>query len=199
MLLKDIKIELAKLLIGLSVIKTDKAVLSYNGEDLVAGMEVWIDENDEKTSVEDGDYTTEDGRVITVKDGKVISIVDTNAEIDAESEITENVIENAEEDSTEVENVETEDTPVQAEEEPVQGEDTQTAIDKLREEVNELYKIVDTLLKKLEITREEADERFKKLECMSIAKPATEEFEQPTSRKTGDAKLDKFLSKFGNN
>ena len=178
MLLKDIKIELAKLLIGLSVIKTDKAVLSYNGEDLVAGMEVWIDENDEKTSVEDGDYTTEDGKVITVKDGKVISIVDTNAEIDAESEITENVIENAEEDSTESEIVETEDTPV---------------------EVNELYKIVDALLKKLEITREEADERFKKLECMSIAKPATEEFEQPTSRKTGDAKLDKFLSKFGNN
>ena len=40
--LQRIKEELAKLLIKYSVVKTDKAVLEYDGENLVAGMDVYV-------------------------------------------------------------------------------------------------------------------------------------------------------------
>ena len=85
--LEKIKAELAKLLIKYSVVKTDKAVLEYDGEELVAGMDVVItDENGDKVAAEDGEYVTEDNKVITVKDGKVESIVDKAAEVDAEED-----------------------------------------------------------------------------------------------------------------
>ena len=75
--LEKIKAELAKLLIKYSVVKTDKAVLEYDGEELVAGMDVYItNEEGEKVAAEDGEYVTEDNKVIVVKDGKVESIVD---------------------------------------------------------------------------------------------------------------------------
>ena len=70
-------------------------------------------------------------------------------------------------------------------------EDVNTAIDELRKEVDELYKIVDSLLKKVGETRDEADERFKKLEEMSLAKPAAEEFEAISTSKKDD-KVSKF-------
>ena len=74
-------------------------------------------------------------------------------------------------------------------------EDVNTAIDELRKEVDELYKIVDSLLKKVGENRDEADERFKKLEEMSLAKPASEEFEALSKpQSTGNKKLDKFLN-----
>ena len=156
--LEKIKAELAKLLIKYSVVKTDKAVLEYDGEELVAGMDVYItDENGEKVAAEDGEYVTEDNKTITVKDGKGESIVDKAAEVDAEEE--EPVAEE----------------PVA--EEPTKEEDVNTAIDELRKEVDELYKIVDGLMNKVGENRDEADERLKKLECKSMAKPASEEFE----------------------
>ena len=182
--LEKIKAELAKLLIKYSVVKTDKAVLEYDGEDLVAGMDVYVtDENGDKVPAEDGEYTTEDNKVITVKDGKVESIVDPIAEVDAE-----------EEEKKEDEQV-AEDEKDEKKEEEVSLEDVNTAIDELRKEVDELYKIVDSLLQKVGENREEADERLKKLECKSLAKPASEEFEALGGlQKTGNKKLDKFLS-----
>ena len=179
--LEKIKAELAKLLIKYSVVKTDKAVLEYDGEELVAGMDVYItNEDGDKVPAEDGEYVTEDNKTITVKDGKVESIVDPVAEVDAE------------EDEPMV------DEPVAEEpvaEEPTKEEDVNTKIDELRKEVDELYKIVDSLLQKVGETRDEADERLKKLECKSLAKPASEEFEAlGRLQKTGNKKLDKFLS-----
>ena len=179
--LEKIKAELAKLLIKYSVVKTDKAVLEYDGEELVAGMDVYItNEDGDKLPAEDGEYVTEDNKTITVKDGKVESIVDPVAEVDAE------------EDEPMV------DEPVAEEpvaEEPTKEEDVNTKIDELRKEVDELYKIVDSLLQKVGETRDEADERLKKLECKSLAKPASEEFEAlGRLQKTGNKKLDKFLS-----
>ena len=178
--LEKIKAELAKLLIKYSVVKTDKAVLEYEGEELVAGMDVFItDENGDKVPAEDGDYVTEDNKTITVKDGKVESIVDKAAEVDAEEEepmVNEPVAEE----------------PVA--EEPTKEEDVNTAIDELRKEVDELYKIVDSLLQKVGETREEADERLKKLECKSMAKPASEEFEAISRRANKFDKVSKFLN-----
>lgn len=187
--LEKIKAELAKLLIKYSVVKTDRAVLEYDGENLVAGMDVYItDENGDKVPAEDGEYTTEDNKKITVKDGKVESIVDPVAEVDAEEE-------EKKEDEPMEEPIAEEPMPEDKKEDEVNLEDVNTAIDELRKEVDELYKIVDSLLKKVGETRDEADERLKKLECKSLAKPASEEFEAlGRLQKTGNKKLDKFLS-----
>lgn len=189
--LEKIKAELAKLLIKYSVVKTDKAVLEYDGEDLVAGADVYVtDENGDKVAAEDGEYLTEDNKVITVKDGKVESIVDKAAEVDAEED------EKKEDEPVAEEPVVEEPMPEdKKEEEKVDLEDVNTAIDEMRKEIDELYKIVDSLLQKVGETRDEADERLKKLECKSLAKPASEEFEAlGRLQKTGNKKLDKFLS-----
>ena len=189
--LEKIKAELAKLLIKYSVVKTDKAVLEYEGEDLVAGMDVFItDENGDKVPAEDGDYVTEDNKVITVKDGKVESIVDKAADVEAEEDEKKEDEPIAEEPAKEEEPM-----PEDKKEDEVNLEDVNTAIDEMRKEIDELYKIVDSLLKKVGETRDEADERLKKLECKSLAKPASEEFEAlGRLQKTGNKKLDKFLS-----
>ena len=190
--LEKIKAELAKLLIKYSVVKTDKAVLEYDGEDLVAGMDVYItNENGDKVPAEDGEYTTEDNKVITVKDGKVDSIIDKAADVDAAEE------EEKPKDEPMVEEPAKEEEPMPDEpkEDEVNLEDVNVAIDEMRKEIDELYKIVDSLLQKVGETRDEADERLKKLECKSVAKPAYEEFEAlGRLQKTGNKKLDKFLS-----
>ena len=189
--LEKIKAELAKLLIKYSVVKTDKAVLEYEGEELVAGMDVYItDEEGNKVPAEDGEYTTEDNKVITVMNGKVESIVDKAADVEAEEE------EKKEDEPMEEPTKEEEPMPEDdKKDEEVSLEDVNTAIDELRKEVDELYAIVDDLMKKLGENRDEADERLKKLECKSLAKPASEEFEAiGRLQKTGNKKLDKFLS-----
>ena len=171
--LEKIKAELAKLLIKYSVVKTDKAVLEYDGEDLVAGMDVYItDENGDKVPAEDGEYVTEDNKVITVKDGKVESIIDKAADVEAAEE------EKKEDEPMEEPTKEEEPMPEdKKEDEEVSLEDINTSIDEMRKEIDELYKIVDSLLKKVGETRDEADERLKKLECKSLVKFVLDEFE----------------------
>lgn len=177
--LSVIKAKLAAILAQMSVVKTDKAVLEYDGEDLKAGMGVYVsNEEGERTPAEDGEYTTEDGKVIVVKDGMVESITDPIAEVDGEDE--EPVEENP------VEEVPVEEPKAEELEEPVEEEPKETtedAIAKIREEINELYKLVDSILDKIGETRDEADARFKKLEQMSAAKPAEEVLEGSTEIK----------------
>ena len=186
--LEKIKAELAKLLIKYSVVKTDKAVLEYEGEELVAGMDVYItNEEGDKVPAEDGEYTTEDNKVISVKDGKVESIIDKAADVEAEED-------EKKEDEPMVEPVAEEPMPEDKKEDEINLEDVNTAIDELRKEVDELYKIVDSLLKKVGETRDEADERLKKLECKSLAKPASEEFEAISRRANKFDKVSKFLN-----
>lgn len=187
MKLQKIKEELAKLLIKYSVVKTDKAVLEYDGEDLVAGMDVFItNEEGEKVPAEDGEYITEDNKTITVANGRVESIIDPIAEVDAEEEEKEEVVDEPKDEPV------AEDEKDEKEEEKVSLEDVNTKIDELRKEVDELYKIVDSLLKKVGETRDQADERFKKLEEMSLAKPIVEEFEAISTSKKDD-KVSRFL------
>lgn len=170
--LEKIKAKLAQILAQLSVVKTDKAVLEYDGEDLVAGMAVYVtNEEGERVAPEDGEYITEDSKVIVIKDGKVESITDPVAEVDAEEE------------------PKPEDAPKEEEmeEEPVEDEPKETtedAIVKIREEINELYKLVDSILDKIGEDRKQADERFSKIEQMSAAQPAQEVIE-----KTAEVKL----------
>lgn len=69
-------------------VTTDKGVLRWEtDEDLKAGDTVfYINENGEPVKPEDGDYKTEDGKVIRVADGKVVEIVDDRAEVSEEGE-----------------------------------------------------------------------------------------------------------------
>ena len=68
-------------------IETDKGKLEWDNEDedLKAGDAVYItDEDGNRNPAPDGDYTTEDGKVIKVADGKVTEIVDPKAEVSEE-------------------------------------------------------------------------------------------------------------------
>ena len=66
---------------------TDKGELIWDGEeDLKEGDSVFVDKDGERVPAEDGDYTTEDGKVIKVVDGKVKSITDPVAEVAPEME-----------------------------------------------------------------------------------------------------------------
>lgn len=186
----------------MSVLKTDKAVLEYEGDELTAGINVYItNEDDERVAPEDGDYATEDGKVITVKDGKVDTIVEKEDEIEADDAADVDVVAEEVAEEEVVEEV-VEEPKEEAVEEEVKAEEPETRdeeIAKLREEINELYKLVDSILEKIGETRKEADERFTKLEQMSAAKPASEEFEAVKEvKKSGNSKLDRFLSNYGN-
>lgn len=68
---------------------TDKGELIWEGEgDLKAGDAVFVkDENGENVAAPDGDYKTEDGKIIKVADGKVTEIVDDDAQVGSEEEL----------------------------------------------------------------------------------------------------------------
>ena len=196
--LSKIKAELAKLLLKHSAISTDKAVIEYDGEELAEGVEVYsTDENGEKVAVADGQYTTEDNKVITVKDGKVESIIEVEETVEAEEEEKKD---DTNEQKEVVDEQPTDSVNEDETEEEVKLEDVNSEIETLKKEIAELYAIVEELVKKVGDEVGETDERLKKLECKSQAKPVVEEFEQVTkSQNTGNAKLDKFLSKYGKN
>lgn len=84
----QIKAKLAAMLGKFGNVTTDKATLSWDGDgELEAGMEVYIlDEDGNRNKPEDGDYTTEDGKVIAVADGIVTEIRDAEAEVAPEEE-----------------------------------------------------------------------------------------------------------------
>ena len=61
---------------------TDKGELLWDGdEDLKAGDEVFVENEGERQPAPDGEYATEDGKVIVVVDGKVAEIKDAEAEV----------------------------------------------------------------------------------------------------------------------
>ena len=63
-------------------VATDKGELVWEGEDdLAAGMEVFVENEEGRTPAPDGEYTIEDGKVIVVVEGKVSEIRDPRAEV----------------------------------------------------------------------------------------------------------------------
>lgn len=91
-----IKERLASLLIEVefATVKTDKAVFEYDGEELVEGTKVYVidEETNERVAAADGEYTTEDNKVITVSNGEVVSIVEKEEE-PTEEPVAEEVVE----------------------------------------------------------------------------------------------------------
>ena len=80
---KGLMARLARLLVEMGNVTTDKGVLAWDGdEDLKAGDAVYIeDEDGNRTQAADGDYTTADGKVIVVAGGEVSEIRDAVAEV----------------------------------------------------------------------------------------------------------------------
>lgn len=78
---KSFKMFFRSLLTKLGEVKTDKAVLTYDGDgELEVGMEVFVeteaDDTIEYVHPEDGEYVMEDGRTIVIKAGIVEEIKD---------------------------------------------------------------------------------------------------------------------------
>ena len=76
---KSFKMFFRSLLTKFGEVKTDKAVLTYDGDgELEVGMEVFVeteaDDTIEYMHPEDGEYLAEDGRTIVIKDGFVEEI-----------------------------------------------------------------------------------------------------------------------------
>lgn len=187
-----IKERLASLLIEVefATLKTDKAVLEYDGEEIAVGTKVYVvdEETTERVAAEDGQYTTEDNKVIEVANGEVISIEEKEAEPTEEPKEVEPEaepdVEGAEEEPKEGEE------PV---EEPIE-EPKEDEIAILKGRVAELEIVVAELIDIIDKMKADTEEKFSKI---SLAKPAEEEFEQVISKKTGDAKLDRFLERYG--
>lgn len=156
--LTKIRLRLSKLLVKLSEVPTDLGVL-YKSEDgeLVVGDLVYVtEESGEFIPAPTGDYKAEK---VTYKvvDGKISEIVEETVEEPIKEEL---------------EDVPSPDGSVEA---------TPEAIVEIRKEVNELYDIVDKLVKKMEeIDSKIADNQttIEKMSSMSAAKPAVEEIEK---------------------
>ena len=93
---KSFKMFFRSLLTKLGEVKTDKAVLTYDGDgELEVGMEVFVeteaDDNIEYVHREDGEYVMEDGRTIVVRAGIVEEIKDKVEEMPAEEPASENM------------------------------------------------------------------------------------------------------------
>ena len=85
--IKDPEAEVEPATEEMGKVSTDKGDLLYDGEeDLKEGDAVFVEKDGENVPADDGDYTTEDGKVIKVVDGKVASITDPAAEVAPEME-----------------------------------------------------------------------------------------------------------------
>lgn len=95
------RIKLAKMLLKLAAISTDKAELIYEG-DLMEGTEVFVERDGEIVIAEDGEYTTDDNTIV-VSEGRVTEIRVTE---DETIETEEVVIEEPQEEDNRVKELE---------------------------------------------------------------------------------------------
>ena len=135
--------KLSKMLVKLSETKTDKGVLIADNE-LAVGVEVFIDTEGELTPAEDGEYLTEDSKIV-VKDGKVEDI-----------QMIEDVKEEVKEE------VKNEEIVEEVLEEPVAPQE---------DEKDAKIKELETLLEEKEKLVKELEEKVKELED-KLAEPA---------------------------
>lgn len=160
MKIEKIKEALRKILASFGSIATDKGTVVWEGEeDLKEGDAVHgIDEEGNSIDLEDGEYSTEDMKVITIADGKVVSIEDLDAEVAPAEEPA------AEEPQAE-ENAEEEETP---------AEEEAPAVDERDQRIADL----EAEIARLEEENGALKERIKELEGEPAAEPAAEEFKK---------------------
>lgn len=160
----NIKEKFRNVLVRMRVVTTDKAILVWDGEeDLKQGDKVYVEEEgEERKPAPDGDYKTEDGKIIKVANGVVTEIVDPEAEVAPE---------------------EMDDTPDPDEKDPGTREDE----DELWARVNNLKEEIESLKKEVDAMRgrqTEMSNQVEKLAKSPAGKQAHEEFDE---RKGDDA------------
>lgn len=164
-----------KLLVSLAAVNTDKGILLWDGEeDLKQGDAVFVEENGERKDAPDGDYTTEDGKVIKVANGKVAELIDPEAEV-AEQPGEEQMAE---------------ETP----EEVAEEAGTKNDEDELWAKFNDLAKRVEALEAEVAAGKERADKMSADIEAFGktpAAAPAHEEFKEHSQKSSGNEKLDR--------
>jgi hypothetical protein len=163
--LKKIKAVLRNLLVEMGEVSTDKGILVWDGdEDIKVGDAVkGIDEEGNDIEVADGDYTTEDGKVIVVAEGKVTEIKEPE-EMPAE-EPTE------------------EEKPVEAE-----GEPTEEPTEPVEDEKDAKIKALEEEIKAKDAEIEELKAKIAELENEPAAKPAEEEFAKAEAKEDNTPK-----------
>jgi hypothetical protein len=163
--LKKIKAVLRNLLVEMGEVSTDKGILVWDGdEDIKVGDAVkGIDEEGNDIEVADGEYTTEEGKVIVVAEGKV-------------TEIKEPEEMPAEEPTEEEKPVEAEGEPNEEPTEPVEDE-KDAKIKALEEEIASKDKEIEELKAKIA-----------ELENEPAAKPAEEEFAKAEAKEDNSPK-----------
>lgn len=156
---------LRSLLLEFGEVSTDKGVIVFDGDELVEGMMVHgIDEQGNEVQLEDGEYRTEDKKVITIENSRVSEIRDDSAEVSTDEPSAE-----------EPENQENadDDPAIEPVEEPSNDEpetdEKDALIEQLKEQIAQLQEENSQLkdrIKELEETPAamSADESFEKLE-----------------------------------
>jgi len=153
--LNKIKEMLKSILVEFGEVSTDKGVIVFDGDELEAGMTVrGVDEEGNEVALEDGDYRTEDKKIITIADGKVVEIKDDEAEVATDEPTT----------SEEMEDPQPETEP-ETEPEP--------EVD----EKDELIKQLQAEIERLTAENEELKNRIAELEKQPAAPNANEAFE----------------------
>lgn len=160
--LKKIKQVLRTLLVEMNEISTDAGIITWDGEeDIKIGDEVkGMDEEGNSIDIADGEYTTEDKKVIVVSEGKV-------SEIREPEEKTE---EKPDEDNQE--------EPVKAEEETTDEPEDEPKEDEKDSRIKELED--EIAAKNAEI--EQLKAKIAELEKEPAAQPAAEEFEKADAK-----------------
>lgn len=155
---EKLKVALKSMLsVKLAEIVTDKETLIFDAEELAEGVEVFIKREEEIVPAEDGEYTSEDGRIIVVAEGKVTEIKEVEKEkVEVEAEVI----------------VEPTDAPVE-----VEVEDDEL-MRKMEEITGALTEILNSIAA-LEGRIDDINERVTKLEKEPIADPVEVEVEEP--------------------
>jgi hypothetical protein len=183
MKLGKLKIALQRMLAEtFAQVSTSRGILAWDGEAEMpeVGDAVYsFDEDGNQISVEDGDYTLEDGTVIVVEDGKV-------------KEIREGENDNTPAEEAPAEEAPADETPAEDVPDVVEGEEEEPAAEE--EPVDDRDERIANL--EAEIARLEEEngalrERIKELEGKPAAEPAEEEFKRVNKiESTGNKKLD---------
>ena len=186
---------LSKIMMECGNVTTDKGILYWESEeDLKQGDEVFVEDAEgNRTAAADGDYTTEDSKVVVVVDGKVAEIKDAEAEVAPEETPAEEAnVEAAEE--APAEEAPAEEQP--KEDEPKEG-DTEARL-------ADLEKIVEAICEYLGIIKLEKQEKLPEqmeaikreiaeLKAQPMAKPAHEEVVASAQiQETGNKRLDRL-------
>lgn len=168
--LSKIKEMLKSILVEFGEVSTDKGVVVFDGDELEAGMMVHgIDEQGNEVQLEDGDYKTEDGKIITIESGKVTEIKDDEAEVATDEPAAEEPQENAEEPANEPSDEPATDEPEIDEKDTLIAE-LQARIAELEAENEELRARIAELEK--EPSASSAEEEFEKINQVDDKTPA---------------------------